>query len=126
MKLAPQLAGARIVIGVGALLAPRTTSRLFGFPTDHDNGTARAMGRLFGVRELVLGALVLSLHEDSRVARTVFQLNACVDAGDAASMAAALVHRDGIDRAALMTLVVALGAAAAWTNLAQTQDQLPA
>jgi hypothetical protein len=121
MNLAAQLAGARIAVGVGALLAPRTTSRLFGFPTAHDSGTARAMGRLFGVREVVLGALVLRLKDDPRVARTVFQLNACVDAGDAASMGIALVHRDGIDRAALMTLLVATGAAAAWTSLVRAE-----
>jgi hypothetical protein len=121
MSVARSMAGGRIAIGVAALVAPRLAARAFGFPTDHDNATARALGRLFGVRELVLGALVLHFENDPRVAGYIYRLQAGVDAGDATSLGVALVKREGIDRAALGTIVVALGAAAGWTGLARAQ-----
>lgn len=126
MNIASQIAGGRIAVGVASVLAPRTAAKLFGFPSDHDNGTARAMGRLFGVREIVLGAMVLKLQDDPRIAPDLYRLNACVDAGDAAAMATALIHRDGIDRGAVLTLFVALGAVAGWVRMAQEATAAPA
>lgn len=122
MNLARQMGVARIAIGAAALLAPSLTSRLMGFPTDHDNPTARLMGRLFGVRDVALGVLVLSLHDDPRVARSIYHLNAAVDAGDAASMAAAVVGRQGIDRAAMSSAALAVPAALGWIHLAREAD----
>lgn len=120
MKLPQQMAIARIVIGAAALLAPSKTSRLMGFPGAQDNPTARLMGRLFAVRDIALGALVLGLREDDpAAARFVYKLNAAVDAGDAASMAAAIIGRQGIDRAALSSAAIAAPAAVAWTQLAK-------
>jgi Domain of unknown function (DUF4267) len=126
MSIANQIAIGRIAVGVASCLAPRTAAKMFGFPTDHDNGTARALGRMFGAREIVLGAMVLKLQDDPRVAPDLYRLNAAVDAGDAAAMLTGLVKRDGIDRAAAMTLVVALGAVAGWVRMAQEASKAPA
>lgn len=126
MNLARQMGIARIAIGAAALLAPRLTSKLMGFPTDHDNPTARLMGRLFGVRDVALGVLVLTMPDDPRIARSIFHLNAAVDAGDAASMAAAVVGRQGIDRAALSSALLAVPAAVGWIHLARETEGSPA
>jgi hypothetical protein len=125
MNLARSLASARIAVGAAALVAPTLAARAFGFPAAHDSGTARAMGRLFGVREVVIGVLGLRLPDDPEAAGGMYRLQACVDAGDAAAMTVALVKRDGIDRAALSTLVVALGAAGSWTYLARGRQSSP-
>lgn len=110
----------RIAIGVAALAAPSRTARLLGFPEEQDNPTARLMGRLFAVRDVALGALVLALRDDDpRAARFVYRLNAFVDAGDAASMATAVIAREGIDRAALSSALIAAPAAVGWSYLAR-------
>jgi hypothetical protein len=125
MNLARQMGIARIAIGAAALLTPRMTSRLMGFPTEHDNPTARLMGRLFGVRDVILGVLVLTMHDDPRIARSIYQLNAAVDAGDAASMATAIIGRQGIDRAALSSAALAVPAAFGWIHLAKEAENSP-
>jgi hypothetical protein len=117
-RVAGAMAAGRILIGAAALLAPGPTSRLLGFPTSQDSASARLMGRLFGVRDVALGVLVLQARRNPEFARFVYCLNACVDGGDAASMAVALIGREGIDRAALASSVPALGAMVGWSLLA--------
>jgi hypothetical protein len=108
----------RVAIGAAALFAPGWTSRLLGFPVEQDSPSARLMGRLFGVRDVALGVLVWKARNDPATARFVYRLNAGVDGGDAASMAAAVIGRQGIDRAALSSSVPALGAMVGWSVLA--------
>lgn len=84
-RIASAMAIGRISIGAAALFAPGPTSKLLGFPRDHDNATARLMGRLFGVRDLALGVLVWRFKDDPAVAPWIFRFNAAVDAGDAAA-----------------------------------------
>jgi hypothetical protein len=112
------MAAGRVLIGAAALLAPGPTSRLLGFPAEQDSASARLMGRLFGVRDVALGALVWKARNDPAFARFSYRLNACVDAGDAASMAVAVIGRQGIDRAALASSVPALSAMVGWSILA--------
>jgi hypothetical protein len=59
------LAYGRIAIGAGALLAPATTGRLFGMKAD-DNPEAQYLGRLFGARDVVLGAGLLLAPKKAR------------------------------------------------------------
>lgn len=118
-----ELAIGRIVIGVLALIAPGLTARLFLFPAAHDNGTARVMGRLFGIRDIVLGGLVLHFADEPSVARHLHRGLVCVDASDASSAVLALVRRDGIDRAALALLIVAGSATAIGIQLARAADE---
>jgi Domain of unknown function (DUF4267) len=113
----------RIAIGAAALLAPGPTSKLLGFPRDHDNATARLMGRLFGVRDVALGVLVWRFKEDPAVAPWVFRFNAAIDAGDATAVAVAVGGRQGIDRGALSSAVPALGAAVGWSALAAATER---
>lgn len=112
------MAAGRVLIGAAALFAPGRTSRLLGFPVEQDSPSARLMGRLFGVRDVALGVLVWKARNDPAFARFVYRLNACVDGGDAASMAVAVAGRQGIDRAALSSSVPALSAMVGWSVLA--------
>ena len=109
------LALGRFVLGLAPIVAPAQASRLLGFPQAHDNPTARLMGRLFGVRDIGLGAIVLASFGDPAALRRARWLNLAMDLGDALMIAIPLARRQGIDRAAALSLGFALGGAAAWS-----------
>src|SRR3954463_367053 len=52
------IAGLRAAVGAGAYLAPNLSGRLFGLDPD-GNPQASYLGRLFGARDVALGAGVL-------------------------------------------------------------------
>lgn len=119
------IAALRATLGVGALLAPRRTAALFGFPLEQQTAMTTLIGRWFGVRELVLAALAVSGHGGPRVARgrrlsrrarerQFARLNVVNDAVDAAAMVVPLVRREGIDRPQLIGIPVALAVSAGW------------
>jgi uncharacterized protein YjeT (DUF2065 family) len=107
----------RILIGLAPVLAPRASVRLTGFPSEHDNPTARLMGRLFGVRDIALGVLVASFLSDRELLRWTFLFNLAVDLADAAVIAIPLVRRQGIDRGAGLSIAFALTGATGWAVL---------
>ena len=109
------LAAGRFAIGLAPILAPELTLKLLGFPPEQDNPSARMMARLFGVRDVGLGAIVLaSTHEERALCRS-FLLNGAMDLSDAAMISIPLIDRAGIDRAAGTSLGFALGGLSAWT-----------
>lgn len=109
------------MIGVLAFVAPRFSARLFLFPAEDDNPTARTMGRLFGVRDAVLGAIALSTSEPKASAR-LHRMTACVDAGDA--VAGAILLRSGKARGgAIMVLVAAISATVSGVLIAKAEDE---
>src|SRR5258708_29058944 len=57
--LATNLSYGRAAVGAAALLAPRITGMLMGFPKDEMTPSAVAMGRFFAVRELVVAGATL-------------------------------------------------------------------
>ena len=113
-RYASGLALVRIAIGVGTLAAPGPMLKLFGFPTEHDNASARIVGRFFGIREVAIGALTLAVVQDRPRSRDLFALNAFVDGSDAVLALLALVTHRGIPRAAVGTILVATPLAAGW------------
>ena len=108
------LAAMRVAIGLAPIVAAGPTSRLLGFPAAHDNATARLMARWFGVRDAGLGALVVMFLSEPAALRRVLWFNLAMDVGDAVMISVPLARRQGIDRAALLSLAFALGGAAAW------------
>jgi hypothetical protein len=68
------LAGIRAAVGLGALIAPRVTGRLFGIDVDA-NPAAPYLSRLFGARELYMASPFLmpapGLDEQELAARAV-------------------------------------------------------
>ena len=117
-----RLAAVRAGFGVLALLAPRLGIAVFGFPASHDSGTARLLGRLFGIRELVIAGLTLLFDDDEARRPVLYRLNAALDGSDAVVAAAAVVTRRGVDRAALSIVLVGGALAALWLAKAREAE----
>lgn len=110
-------AAGRVLIGLGPIAAARPVARLLGFPDAHDNPTTRLMARLFGIRDIGLGALMLAaLHGQASLGFALL-FNAAHDVADAAAISVPLLRRQGIDRAAGLSLLFALGGCATWLAL---------
>ncbi|HEU0032677.1 MAG TPA: DUF4267 domain-containing protein [Kofleriaceae bacterium] len=104
----------RIALGLAPFVAAGPASRLLGFPTKHDNPTARLMGRFFGVRDIGLGVLAFYAVKHPETAPFLFLFNAFMDLGDLASVAIPIIRRQGIDRGAAMSGVFATIGGLAW------------
>ena len=107
----------RIAIGLAPFVAARTTSQLLGFPQSHDTATARLMARFFGVRDIGLGVLAFYAVRHPEAAAFVFAFNACMDLGDLFAITIPLVKRQGIDRAAALSALLAIGGGTGWLIL---------
>lgn len=117
-RLTARAAAGRVVIGLAPLLAPGPTSRLLGFPSEHDTASARLLGRLFAVRDVALGVLTWQVRNDPVLLRHAFRINAAIDAADATTAALPpLLGRRGIDRAALATAAFAFTGMNLWLAL---------
>jgi hypothetical protein len=101
------IAGTRIAIGLGALLATSPAIRALGFSAI---GETKALARMAGARDVALGALTLAAGDDRERLRLASLACAAVDAADAASFAAGAGRREEVDRAALLGVPSALAA----------------
>jgi hypothetical protein len=110
---------ARVCVGSSMLLTTGLARRVFGIPAAQDNGGGlRLAARLFGIRNVVLGAWALLARDqgiDER--RLCYRLQALVDAGDLAALAWAGVRGDGMLRPALMGGALGSSALLAWLDL---------
>lgn len=102
------------MIGLAPILAARPVAQLLGFPSAHDTPTTRLFARLFGVRDIGLGILVLWALQDGALLHFVLLFNAAHDLADALVIGVPLVHKQGIDRAAYFSLACALGGLMCW------------
>jgi len=100
------------------VLAPETTLRLAG-GIHEVTGPGRLLARLFGLREMVLGGVVLERLRYGLPEAPLLYLNAACDAGDATLIAGALGSRHKLGRLRL-GLPIAVGVAAAWAWMART------
>jgi hypothetical protein len=100
------LPGLRFAIGAGAWAFPRQTTKLFGL-TLGGHPEAEFLGRLFGIRDIALGAGTLASSGDSQ--KLWWQLGIVCDLADAA--AAIISIRDGgPKRAGVLSALTALSA----------------
>jgi hypothetical protein len=108
-QLIQQLVATRAAIGAGAWLMPNFSGRLFGLDPDA-NPQASYLGRLFGVRDVVLGVGLSASSGAER--RQWLRLGVACDLADAA--AGVLAGRSGAlpKRATLLVTATALAAAA--------------
>jgi uncharacterized protein DUF4267 len=75
------IAGGRIALGLGAVLATRPGLKLLGFdPTDT---SARALTRITGGRDIALGLLTIAVRDDRAHLRDAAAVTTAVDLGDA-------------------------------------------
>lgn len=114
------MSSARAGIGVASIFAPSVSAKVAGYPAEHDNPTARAMARLFGVRELLLAWLVLdALRRPERLSPSVFAVQAAVDATDVAVQGWPLITGERLDRGTAGGIALAALAALGWGGLAR-------
>jgi hypothetical protein len=114
------LAGLRIAVGIGAWLLPRLASRLFGLDPAA-NPQLPYIGRLFGVRDIVLGVGTATTEGEAQKA----WLRAGV-ACDAADFAAGLLaRRDGELSPVSAVLVSAPALAAVAMGVNALRDNAP-
>ncbi len=122
-QLVQQLVATRAAIGAGAWLMPRFSGRLFGLDPDA-NPQASYLGRLFGVRDVVLG---VGLNSSSGAERQQWlRLGVACDLADAA--AGVLAGRSGAlpKRATLLVTATALAAAAMGIAAMRGEEPPPA
>lgn len=93
----------RIAIGTGLMVAPELSLRALGF--SEVSPALKAVARVAGIRDLVLGGVTLSAMDDPERLLGATVANATADAGDTAAFALAL--RDGERDAGLRGLVPA-------------------
>jgi hypothetical protein len=74
-----------VAVGTGALLAPKTFSGAFGLPAE--DRTALAYVRATGVRDVILGALVLASLGDPPALRRVLAFSSVLGLADAVTVA---------------------------------------
>jgi hypothetical protein len=91
MSPARTLIAARTALGTGALLAPRTTGKLFLLDPEA-NPQVTFIGRMWGIRNLALAAGLRTARGGPQL-RTTRQVNVAVDVADA--IAAWLAWREG-------------------------------
>jgi hypothetical protein len=104
------IAGGRIAIGVGAVLATRPALKLLGF--EASDTSARALTRIAGGRDIALGLLTFAARDDRARLRETAAVAAAVDLGDA--LAFGIAGRDpAAGRAAVQGIVSGAAAAAA-------------
>lgn len=108
------MAVGRMLLGLAPFVAAGPSSRLLGFPMAHDSATARLMARMFGVRDIGLGALTFFALQHPDIMPFVLVFQGCTDVGDLVAIGIPLVRREGIDRGAWTSVAFALPAACAW------------
>jgi hypothetical protein len=103
------IAGGRIAIGVGAMLATRPALKALGF--EAADTEARALARIAGGRDIAIGMLALAARDDREALRQAAAAAAAVDLGDAICFAVA--GRDPAAGRAAVQGILSGGAAAA-------------
>ena len=117
---ATQMAIIRISIGGFALVATGLARVVFRLPQADDSPATRVLARLFGIRNVVLGLITLSLRDsDAATRRRVYQLNAVVDAVDVAVLSWPILKGDGLLQFGGMAGALGVSAALAWLELLQ-------
>jgi hypothetical protein len=107
------IAGGRIAIGVGAVLATRPALKVLGF--EASDTSARALTRIAGGRDIALGVLTFAARDNRARLRETAAVAAAVDLGDA--LAFGIAGRDpAAGRAAVQGIITGAAAAAvgAW------------
>ena len=83
--IAVGFASAFIGIGVGAIVAPKPSSRGYGLPAD--DPTALALVRAVGARDVIFGAIFLALRNDAPALARIAAWTSLAGVADAAFVA---------------------------------------
>ena len=117
-EMATRMGQTRMSVGVSALVTTGLAQVVFGVNKDHDNSTTRVLGRLFGIRNIVLGAWALGVRDaDRETRRLCYALNAVVDGVDVAVLLWPLLRREGTPRFSISAAVLGTSALLGWMDL---------
>lgn len=116
-RLATGISAGRVGAGMIALASPRLLRRVMGLPASHHSASTDMVTRLFGVREVAVGAHAISAVRKSARQPGLYALNAAVDGGDAVVMLVTAIGGGGARRAAVGGLLTALPVVGAWLCL---------
>ena len=116
--LSAAVAGGRAAIGLAVLVAPRAALRTGGYAGAAESAAGVSVARLFGVRELVLGAMVLERLRFGVPEITLLRMNAICDGLDAA-----VITTGPRGSMKLVSLFTALSATSAWIAMAQSTPE---
>jgi hypothetical protein len=83
----------RVVVGALVGLTPGLTVKLFGLPPESNTPLVRYVGRIFGIRNVVLGAMLWEARGDAARLERLATLNAVAEAVDAMPASVPLVRR---------------------------------
>ena len=91
---ATRIGVARIVVGASTFQPAGLSRRLTGMSEAELSGATQFFARAFGIRNIVLGAWILTtLDQPKQYRRMVYQVNAAIDAADMAVLGLAAVTR---------------------------------
>jgi hypothetical protein len=79
------IAAVRTAIGIGIVLAPSPMLRSWGYPDqERRSGSVKALLRVLGGRDAVLGLVTLATRESPAALRAMVTASAAIDTGDTA------------------------------------------
>lgn len=107
LAIASVLIAARLAIGMLPFLAMRSVGLRLGFPAPELCATSTLFARMFGVRDVGLGVILLLGLRHPEWLSAAFLGNVVCDACDAASLAASIRRREPILRPARLFLATA-------------------
>lgn len=107
----------RVLIGLGPIVAPGPLVGVFGFPQSEVTPSAIVFARLFGVRDIGLGAIIAWSVSRPEVWPAMMLLNGLTDTGDLLAFLAGMRGRPDLRRPMGMGAAVAGSAALAWLVL---------
>ena len=110
---------ARIVVGASTFQPVALGRHLIGVSDEQQTGPAVFFTRAFGIRNIALGAWVLATLDQPRAyRRTVYQVNAAIDAADMAILAFAAATRGIPKRFLALSAFLGTNACLAFLQLA--------
>jgi uncharacterized protein DUF4267 len=84
-RAAVWLGAVRTAIGIGIVLAPGPMLRSWGYPdNERRSGSVKALLRVLGGRDAVLGLATLAARDNPAALRTMVAASAAIDTGDTA------------------------------------------
>jgi hypothetical protein len=105
-------------LGGTVLVHHRTGTAVVRVPEEQDNGTTRLLARLFGIRNITLGAWTLGVRDHGDEERRLcYQFNPAIDAADLGGSRDRGHDRNGLTRVVVMSSTLGLSALLAWLDL---------
>lgn len=116
-------AAVRLTLGTTMLVSPTLGRKIFGVPANQDNSAVRLLARMWGIRQVVLGAWALQVQSRPKEDRKLcYQLNAVTDVVDVVALGLAGFFGTGMLQASVMGAAAGINETLAWVDLLDQLD----